>query len=627
MKNIRYFAQKYIDWVIKLGRLKFSLLGFILLAALALCTHILLSFIIVGEIHWESLLYSVTFGLVSAPFVIYFFTLLVEKLELSRLSLSKSVYKLREEVQERILAEQRLAQANQDKTTLMATISHELRTPLNGIVGLSRMLLDTPLTPDQRNYLNTISFSAVSLGHIFNDIIDLDKIDAKRIELYQQETDFHALINDIVNIGQFMTEQKKLSFNLKCGQNLPRFLLLDGTRLSQVLWNLLSNATKFTKTGGITIDIQRIGRSTYQFSVTDTGQGIPEADLENIFAMYYQVEENQHKHAGSGIGLAISKTIAQLMHGDLKATSQLGKGATFTLTIQAEEIDKLSNDEQAKDIISNLHVLLVEDIELNIMVAKSVLEKLGCQVDVAMNGEKAIERFEQNHYDLVLLDIQLPDMTGFAIAQYFRQNYENGIYDYLPPLVALTANVMQSKAEYQAQGMDDVLRKPLDVKELTQCLKSYFADELVFSAPITAKSAVNFSHESENTAAEMIDYVFVRELVDLIGVDAYLDNVATFRQVISNNELDLHQCYQSYLTDPRRKTALVSTAHKLKGAAGSLGLKKVQELANFVQHGDSPEWEYQVDGWIDELARIEMPSIAALELWLRQLKVYLSINA
>src|SRR3712207_4097507 len=123
MKNIRYFAQKYIDWVIKLGRVIFSLLGFIILATLALCTHILLSFFILGEIHWEVLLYSITFGLLSAPFVIYFFTLLVEKLELSRLSLSKSVMKLRQEVQERVLAEQRLAQANHDKTKLMATIS------------------------------------------------------------------------------------------------------------------------------------------------------------------------------------------------------------------------------------------------------------------------------------------------------------------------------------------------------------------------------------------------------------------------------------------------------------------------------------------------------------------------
>ncbi|PVX31988.1 two-component system aerobic respiration control sensor histidine kinase ArcB [Pasteurella langaaensis DSM 22999] len=624
MKNIRYFAQKYIDWVIKLGRVKFSLLGFIFLAALALCTHIFLSFLILGEIHWDVILYSITFGLLSAPFVIYFFTLLVEKLELSRLSLSKSVTKLRQEIQERILAEQRLAQANQDKTKLMATISHELRTPLNGIVGLSRMLLDTNLTAEQRNYLNTISFSAVSLGHIFNDIIDLDKIDANRIELYRQEINFHDLINDIANIGQFMAKQKNLDFVLKCSENLPHFLLLDGIRLSQILWNLLSNATKFTDKGQITVDIQRFEQNTYQFSVTDSGTGIPAEDIENIFTMYYQVEKNQHKAAGSGIGLAISKTIAKLMQGDLTVSSQLGQGATFVLTIRADEIAKPLPNDQMQPVVSNVKILLVEDIELNVVVARAVLEKLGCQVDVAMNGHQAIELFEKNLYDLVLLDIQLPDMTGFAIAQYFRQNYENGIYDYLPPLVALTANVMQSKAEYEAQGMDDVLRKPLDVKELTHCLQQYFSEEFNFSVPKMNKSAVNFSAVFEKSTADLIDYQFVRDLVNLIGVDAYLENIATFRAALATDDLNLQQAYTHYLLHPQHKAEFTLMAHKVKGAAGSLGLVKLQTLANLMQQGDLPDWYSNLERWGADFSHYQQESCETLESWLIQFRDYLA---
>lgn len=622
MKNIRYFAQKYIDWVIKLGRLKFSLLGFIILAILALCTHILLSSIIVGEIHWQSLIYSISFGLISAPFVIYFFTLLVEKLELSRLSLSKSVAKLRQEIQERIIAEQRLAQANQDKTTLMATISHELRTPLNGIVGLSRMLLETNLTDEQRNYLKTINFSAVSLGHIFNDIIDLDKIDAKRIELYQQQTDFHALIDNIANIGQFMATQKKLTFHLKCGQNLPHFLMLDETRLSQILWNLLSNAVKFTGQGEIILDIQRVSQNQYQFSVTDSGQGIPESDIENIFEMYYQVEKSQHKPAGSGIGLAISKTIAKLMNGSLTVTTQLGKGSTFTLLIQAEEIQVSLNKNTLDSVELDLNVLLVEDIELNIVVAKSVLEKLGCHVDVAMTGKLAIEQFDSKSYDLVFLDIQLPDMTGFAIAQYLRQRYEDGVYSYRPPLIALTANVMQSKSDYLVQGMDDVLAKPLDVNALTHCLNQYFPDYFDSHSLEFPQSAVNFSHEFDREP-EIVDYQFVRELVDLISVQTYLSNLATFRTAICNNDLDLHKKYNAYLNNLISQSELISTAHKLKGAAGSLGLKAIQKLAACIQNPDLPDWADQLNVWMTELDNIETPSISALDSWLTEFNQYL----
>ena len=192
MKNFRYFAQRYVDWVIRLGRVRFSLLGIAILAILALCIQILLSTLFSDGIHWSDIVRSITFGLFTAPFVIYFFTLLVERLERSRLELSKTLA--------------RLEKNSRDKSTLLATISHELRTPLNGIIGLSRILLDDKLTEQQQNYLNTINLSAISLGHIFSDIIDLDKIDSKRIELNIQSCDFHSLLNDFYNFGTLMAE-------------------------------------------------------------------------------------------------------------------------------------------------------------------------------------------------------------------------------------------------------------------------------------------------------------------------------------------------------------------------------------------------------------------------------------
>lgn len=586
MKKFKNFTQQYIDWVIELGRLKFSLLGFIIIAVLALFTHIFLSLIVVGEIHWQSLLYAIVFGLISAPFVIYFFTVLVERLELSRLDLEKTI---------------------KNKAQLMETISHELRTPLNGIVGLSEMLLDTNLSDNQRNYLQTIKLSAVSLGHIFNDIIDVEKIDGKRIELYPQETDFHRFINDINNIGKLMAEQKGLGFSLKCGQNLPNFLCLDSTRLNQILWNLLSNAVKFTEQGEIALEIQRLLPNKYQFSISDTGQGIPSEEIDEIFTMYYQTTQNKHKAAGSGIGLAVSKTIARLMNGDLTVQSSLGKGSTFTLTIKAEEVP-IQSPKTERPLNLALNILLVEDIELNIIVEKAIFQKLGCEVDVAMTGKQAIEKFRKNSYDVVFLDIHLPDMTGFQIAQYLRQGYESGEYDYLPPLIALTANVMHSKAEYRQQGMDDVLRKPLSVEALTHSLRCYFGDEIVFKARDTAQSAVDFS----------LDLTMLNELIEMLGVQFIKDNLQLFKREMPQYLADLQQAYEQYRQHSDEAAKVASCAHKIKGASASLGLKTVREIAEKAQDNTSSDWVNQIENWIKQLENQWVININELEQWLAE---------
>ncbi|WP_386695123.1 ATP-binding protein [Lonepinella sp. MS14435] len=575
MKNVKHFTQLYIDWVIKLGRVRFSILGFLILAIFALMTHIILSLLIVGEIHWESLVYAIIFGLISAPFVIYFFTVLVERLELSRLALAKSI---------------------QDKSALLATISHELRTPLNGILGLSQILLDTHLTEQQRNYLHTISISTVSLGHIFNDIIDLERIDGKNIELCYRETDFYSFLTDMQNIATLLAEQKSLQFQMKLNENLPHFLQLDQTRLSQVLWNLLSNAVKFTEKGVIVLEVKKISNNQYSFAISDTGQGIPSQELEKIFTMYYQVADSGKKYAGSGIGLAISRNIAHLMHGDLTVASELGKGTTFTLTIQAESIEKQEKPIE-KSAVQNLQILLVEDIQLNITVAKTLLEKLGHRVDVAMSGKEAIQAFEHNSYDLLLLDIQLPDMTGFEIAHYLRDGYQNDRYDYLPPLIALTANVMQDKAEYQRQGMDDVLRKPLLVNELTSCLNTYFGEsEMLEHSPKNADTQA-----IPEDLAEYFNPEILAELLEFIGKDLYTENIRLFKQEINGGDLDVAKAYQEYLKGNITKQQLAETAHKLKGAAASLAMQSVQNVANLMQQVELPEWNEQLEHWVEQI--------------------------
>ncbi|HDR1021868.1 TPA: response regulator [Pasteurella multocida] len=614
MKNIRYFTQKYVDWVIRLGRLRFSLLGVAILAVLALCTQALLSFFIIGEINWTDMIRSIVFGLISAPFVIYFFTVLVEKLERSRQDLKKLVDNLRNEVSERVLAEKKLSVAldniektSRDKTQLMATISHELRTPLNGIIGLSRILLDGELTDKQRDYLKTINISAISLGHIFSDIIDLEKIDARRIELNPKEVELQHLLTDISNFGTLMAADKKLNFQLIERSPLPIWLMLDYARVSQILWNLIGNAVKFTSKGCVQLNVSTSGSRIY-FTVSDTGVGIPREELHRVFEMYYQVKSSGQKPLGSGIGLAVSKTIAQLMGGDLTVESELGKGTSFILVLPVKEVNKpITSLNQVPETLS---ILLVEDIEVNVVVAKSVLEKLGYTVDVAMTGAEAIAKFEQNYYDLVLLDIQLPDMLGFDVAQKLREGYEEGIYDFLPPLVALTANVMQSKQEYQSKGMDDVLRKPLALDELTTCLAEFFGD-MVMPMPVSKPVQAEVQES-------VFDMAMLNELIDMLGVKFVKNNVQLFEQTMPEYMNELLATYQVYQNDPTQKDKVLSAAHKMKGAAASVGLKRIQQIAAQAQNPEQEDWENNIGDWITQIEQVWQQDVAELQTWLER---------
>ncbi len=576
MGNLQYFTQKYIDWVIRLGRIRFSLLGIAILAAFALCIQILMSVFIVGKIYWIDIIRSISFGLISAPFVIYFFTKLVEKLENSRRELENSVIELRNEVSERVLAQEKLsialeklARINREKTTLLATISHELRTPLNGIIGLSRILMDENLTAQQHSYLKTIYISAVSLGHIFSDIIDLEKIDASHIKLVNAPVDVYSFLNDINNFSSLMAEQKHLKFSLVLPIDLPDWLEFDRVRLNQILWNLISNAVKFTEKGQITLEVKQCDNEVYQFIVTDSGSGIPTEELDRVFMLYYQVKENNKNTQGSGIGLAISKNLAHLMGGDLVVESQLGKGSSFTLFIKA----KKSHPEESlvSNQVTSLSILLVEDIELNIIVAKAALEKLGHHVDVAMRGEEAIKLFEKNAYDFILLDIQLPDMTGFDVAKYLRTNYEEGIYDFLPPLIAFTANVMQSLEEYKRQGMDGVLRKPLSLNELIQCLNSYFDESSLIS------------NSPSDLCLNKRDNVIDLSLLTLVGKQNFLANLKLFEETMPIYLSELRAAYEAYRLNKMVPLKLTQIVHKIKGAAGSAGLISVQLAVNKLQ--------------------------------------------
>ncbi|USD65721.1 aerobic respiration two-component sensor histidine kinase ArcB [Vibrio sp. SCSIO 43136] len=518
------------------------------------------------------------------------------------------------DITERKKYQDALEKASQDKTTFISTISHELRTPLNGIVGLSRMLLDTRLDEEQRQYLQTINVSAVSLGNIFNDIIDMDKFDRRKLELLPKPLDFKEFVAEIDSIASLMAVQKGLRFDLERLSDLPAGIEVDATRLRQVLWNLISNAMKFTKEGGVVMSISADVEGALAnicIEVEDTGIGIPEKELDKIFAMYYQVKSGKDNlHAvGTGIGLAVSRQLINMMGGDIEVSSEEGFGSTFTVTISVPlaEIET----EQPKQVsidMPSMRIFMVEDIELNVTVARSLLESLGHQVDVAMSGNEAIEKFSPEQYDLVLLDIQLPDMTGFDVAKHFRDNYQD-----LPPLVALTANTLKDKQEYREGGMDDAISKPLSVKGVKTALA--LTNSPIKNEPQTDKPVKAVKESNREVTARILDLEMLESYVDIVGPDPVMQSIEMFEQAMPEyiKVLDSNMVAKD-------QDGIVSEAHKIKGAAGSIGLKHIQGVAQKAQSPEHPAWWENINDWVEEIKNGYQHDIRILKQWLNDYK-------
>jgi signal transduction histidine kinase/ActR/RegA family two-component response regulator len=397
-------------------------------------------------------------------------------------------HSLEKEVEERKQAEQRARAADKSKSAFLANMSHEIRTPMNGVIGLSHLTLQCDLSPEVREYLNKIQLSANSLLSIINDILDFSKIEADQLYLEKIDFELKKVLNQVSSIVMLKAKEKGLAIELDIAPEVPHYLNGDPNRLGQILINLMGNAIKFTDQGKVITQIlleqQQDKKIVLKFRVSDTGIGISEEHLGHLFKSFSQADSSTtRKYGGTGLGLVIAKQLVEMMEGTISVESQPNVGTTFTFTVslqkgeepQCSEVDKVESNALEIPQFDGLKVLLAEDDETNQMVAQYILLKAGAEVTIVANGVEASNAVNEDHFDLVLMDIQMPVMDGYEATQLIRNAHS--ITEL--PIIAMTANAMKGVREkVLAVGMNDFLTKPIEVEKLYQALSCWGAKQV-----------------------------------------------------------------------------------------------------------------------------------------------------
>jgi len=384
--------------------------------------------------------------------------------------------------QKRLMLEKEVAEATaKARSEFLSTMSHEIRTPMNAVIGMSHILLQDDPREAQVPNLKILKFSAENLLSLINDILDYNKLESGKLNFEQTNFNLNDTINSITHSLKSKIKENNNQIVLNLDEKIPQNVVGDPTRLAQILNNLLSNAAKFTKNGTITLDINLNKEEEkdvlLDFAITDTGIGIPEDKLEHIFESFTQAcSSTTRKFGGTGLGLAIIKKILEHQNSEINVKSTVGKGSTFYFTIQLEkgtaQEAALIEEETSLKSLKGMKVLLVEDNKINQLIANRFLAKWDITYDVADNGAIALEKVQDNDYDLVLMDLQMPTMDGYTATAKIR-NLQDNKYQKLP-IIALTASAMlEERNRVYTVGMNDYVTKPFNPNELYSAINRH----------------------------------------------------------------------------------------------------------------------------------------------------------
>jgi|GEM_PF-2528848 len=376
------------------------------------------------------------------------------------------------------------------KSQFLANMSHEIRTPINGIVGMSYLVLQTDLAPRQKSYIEKIEESSKSLLAIINDILDLSKIESGKLVIDKVNFNLNKVVKNSLNLIRFNAKKKDLKIKVKYIESVPKRLYGDSLRLSQILNNLLSNAVKFTQKGEINLIISRVQGDIFRFEVKDTGIGLKEEEQKKIFKAFSQADGSTTRdYGGTGLGLTISKQLVELMGGKIWVESEYGKGSNFIFELELKEV-QITKEAQADiqieesniqnrlkrniNLLKNCKILLAEDNEINQEIVSGLLENSSIELDIAKNGKEAVEKFKENRYTLILMDIQMPIMDGYEATKIIRELDKN------IPIIAITANAMKEDIKKSEKyGMNSHINKPIEVEELYETILKYTPQEYI----------------------------------------------------------------------------------------------------------------------------------------------------
>lgn len=498
--------------------------------------------------------------------------------------------------QNALLATQKAEDAVKAKQQFLSNMSHEIRTPMHAIIGFTKVLLKTELNSRQKEYLTAIKMSGDALIVLINDILDLSKVDAGKMTFEQIPFNPEFSLSSMLHLFKQKIQEKNLKLEVEYDKNIPEVLLGDPVRLHQIILNLISNAIKFTNDGFIRVFVEKVketkNKVTLRFSVSDSGIGIEKAKLGKIFENFQQGSSDSSRlYGGTGLGLAIAKKLVVSQGGYIHVESEINKGSTFSFTLDFLKTDKKPDAEieiiEQNGDLKRIKILVAEDVPLNQLLMKTILEEFGFECDIAENGKIAVEKMKVNVYDAILMDLQMPKMNGFEATEYIRNRLQMKI-----PIIALTADVTTVDLDKcTAVGMNEYIAKPIDERQLYNKIV-----KLVKQSVTPGEQTIE--ENNKKIKGKFTDLVYLMQrtksnpalMMEMIAL--YLEQtpplIDTMKQSLKNKDWD----------------ALYSAVHKMIPSFAIMGIshdfevmaKKVQEFATTQQQsGEIAELVLQLE--------------------------------